>query len=163
MSNKRSPGDLLKKAVELTARKKCLAEKILRLTKEQTKLLKPEQTDELLQLIEQRQRCIDTIAEIDPELQQMEDETCQLLGLSSLCIDGRAFHKGWQRVINMQRDIRLLLGEAQIRDELNRKVVLEEFALLKKTISDLHLRRGSILAYRGAMLQPGGYFIDHKK
>lgn len=147
--------DLLSKTVKLTTEKKCLAAEILQLTSAQAGLLEPGQVQELLLVINQKQRCIDNMTIIESELRQMEQEVRQVAELSS--------NKDWRQIEDLRSDIQVLLKEAQSKDESNRQIISQEFGKLKKVMQALRARRGTLKAYQGTAAQSEGYFIDHKK
>ena len=155
--------NLLGEAIDLMVRKKCLVMEILQLTEAQAKLLNPERTGELLQLVEQRQGCIEGITIIDKDLQRVEDGLLKSSGLSSLCEGDTALNEGWRQVLDLCKGIQVLWGKVNNKDQLNRQVIGQELAALKRTLQSLRARRGTIQAYRGTAQQRGGYFIDHKK
>lgn len=133
------------------------------MTEAQAKLLKPGQAEELLRLIEQRQRYIEGITIIDQDLQRVEDGLLKLSGLSSSCAGSTALNEGWQQVLDLRKRIRVLWDKVNNRDQLNRQIIVQELVALKRTLQGLRTRRGTMQAYRGTAPQRGGYFIDHKK
>jgi len=157
-----SLSDLLKETIELTARKKRLAEAFLQLTVAQAESLEYGQVQELLSLIEQRQKCIADIFLVKDELLQVETKILQLCGISSWPSGKALFNSDWQIIESLRQDIRLLLKEAQSLDRSNRQTVSKMCGELKKTITSVRSRRDTLKAYNITAMQPGGYFIDHK-
>lgn len=141
MSGMSLPGNLLGEATDLMVKKKCLVMEILQLTEAQAKLLKPGQAEELLRLIEQRQRYIEGITIIDQDLQRVEDGLLKLSGLSSSCAGSTALNEGWQQVLDLRKRIRVLWDKVNNRDQLNRQIIVQELVALKRTLQGLRTRR----------------------
>jgi uncharacterized protein involved in exopolysaccharide biosynthesis len=155
--------DWLKKTIELLAGEKRLAEIIVQLTAAQAKLLEPGQEQELLSLINQRQKCIDDLISINAELLTLETKILNMCGLESRPSGKTLLNPEWQKIASLRLDIKALLREAQSLDNNNRKAIANRCVELKKAMQSISARRSSFKSYHVTAAQAGGYFIDHKK
>lgn len=163
MSNEALLRDWSGKIIELTARKKKLVQEILQLTEKQAGLLVPEQAVELLQSVNQRQKCIDDINAIDALISQAKAEAKNGCGAASRPAEKGVLASEQQKVESLQQDIQALLRKAQSMDQRNRQAIAKECEELKKEFQSLHVRRKCLKAYQKVAVQSDGYFIDHKK
>jgi hypothetical protein len=126
--------DWLRKTVELTVREKGLLEKILQLTAAQAKLLGSRQAQELLSLINERQKCINDITVINSELLQVEVKILNACGITSWPAGKTVYNSEWQKIESLRQDIQELLWEVQSLDECNRQAISKKSGELKKYI-----------------------------
>lgn len=148
--------------IEMTRQKKQLFEGLLRLSQEQSGVLAPEQSGELLDLIDKKQGLIDQVNEIDRQAAELEVEFLSLVRPSS--VGGSEEPAGHREALALLRGEMITLVERirQVEEE-NRRKAAAEHKKVKKEIQSLRARKSSALAYRGSAGQHGGYFLDKKK
>lgn len=154
--------ELSSRIIEMARQKKQLIVGLLRLSLEQSGVLAPEQSGELLDLIGKKQGLIDQITENDRQAAELEEE------FRSLVRPSRG--GGSKEPVSHRETLRLLWDEMitlveRIRqvDEENRRKAAAEHQKVKKEIQSLRARKGTALAYRGPAGPAGGYYLDKKK
>ena len=138
-------------------------EGILQLTSEQSELLIPEKSGELLVSIEKKQKFIDKINKIDLEMSGLEE----IISTETTLVPSGGSAGPVQeerKILEAQRaEIKVLLEEIQKLDGQNRQRVTTAFQRIKKDMECIRLRKGPVKAYQGSIAQTGGCFIDKKK
>jgi uncharacterized coiled-coil protein SlyX len=154
---------LLTRMIEQGDRKKRLAEGILNITAEQSKLLTPEKVEELLTAIDRKQELIDEINLIDVEVLPLEKEISSLSAVM-VCdeLNKRVFEKRKEIDSQIQKIV-LLFKETSKLEKENLSKMSTEHKKLKKNIEMLHTKRGTVKAYNMHAVQSDGYFVDKKK
>ncbi len=154
---------VLIRMMELGDRKKGLAEKILNITAEQSKLLTPEKAEELLRAIDRKQELINDINLIDAEVLPLEKDISCII-VMPLCdeVNKDVFEKRKEINSQMQKIVSLFKETRKLEKENLSKMSIE-YQKLKKKIEMLHTKRGTVKAYNAPAVQSGGYFVDKKK
>ena len=154
---------MLKKIYELKKRKIKLMEEIYNTTMEQSKIMLPENIDDLVAMLDRKQEYMDKIDEINAELLPLEKKLSNPAEKAGGEEAKKIFEENMEGIRILGERARLLAVKIRKLEDQNLQMVSGEFENLKREIKTLNKRKGSVRAYRGGAVQTDGYFIDNRK
>jgi hypothetical protein len=136
---------------------------IYKITVEQSQLLTPEKSSDLLVIIERKQEHINSINKINEELLPLEEKIINCT-VRSGGKEAKKIYDEKLEEIRILREKEISMAEKiQKLDGQNFQMINGEFQKLKSDIKKLKLKKGTFKAYRGSTVQTYGCFIDNKK
>ena len=150
----------LDRIVALLVRKRNLTEEIRLMTANQSALLVPEKTEELLAVAEKKQCLIDEAGRIDAAVSKLEEDIKSAAGAAE---QEKTFEERLERAGELRREIVFILQETRRFDERNRRKINEEYRKLRDEMQSLRAGKGLVKAYQAPAGRSGGCFIDKKK
>lgn len=152
---------MLKKAYDLKRQKIKILEEIYKITVEQSQLLTPEKSDDILSVIERKQEHINNFNEINTELLPLEKKILNCNERSGGEEANKIFEEKLEGIRILGERAALLAKKIQVLEKQNLQKISVEFQRLKKDIELLKIKKGTIKAYHSEVVQQDGYFIDN--
>lgn len=154
---------MLNNIFTLTKQKTQLMDEICKITLEQSRLLTPEKSDDLLVIIEKKQGYINTVNEINAELLPLEKKILNCTERSGGEEAKKLYEEKLEEIRILGEKETLLAAKIRKLEEQNIRGISGELQSLKREIETLNAKKGTVKSYRGVVVQTDGYFIDNKK
>lgn len=153
----------LVKMLGLLGQKKQNLELILNITKKQSEVLTAEKANDLLNFIEQKQKLIDRVNELDNEFEGMYFKVKRFIDTPDFKLSDPQGYDIFIQIKHQIKNIQAFSKEIYNIEKKNQEAVNDEMIDLKKRMSNVSKSKKSYSAYKKPPKLAQGVFIDNKK